>query len=217
MKDPRDYLRHPNGRGQIFDDAEVSISTLLEDSIALDSCQIRDAEVVESVIAENARVFGGKFFRSYAGKNVVVAGNPFVRESIISCRNITGKPSITRSVILGNAEVADEAILIGTTERPLLVKENALVYGNAELRGGFDIYGKMRINSGVWTRPPHYVDLGFCSITESKLGAMIDCRDRTFDYWFKHGPRLAERWGWKKEHIVSALLALRAIKQAQKS
>ena len=211
------WLRHPKGRGQIFDDAEVAISAYL-DGTALDSCQIRDAEIVQSVIAENARVFGGKIFNSYVGKKVVIAGNPYIKDSIITCRNITGRPNITRSVITGNSEVADNALLIGTAERPLVVRDNALVYGNVELVGGFDIYGMMRVNYGRWTRPPHYVDLGFCSITESKLGAMIDCRDRTFDYWFNHGPKLGVRWGWTKEHVASALLALREIKNlAQKS
>jgi hypothetical protein len=214
LRDPKEYLRHTRGRGKILDDAEVHRSAFLgSGSVAAQSAQLRDCSVTgKSYVVENARVFGGRFTNSYIGGDVVVAGDPTVVESTIRGESITGSPYLTNCLMLENAEVCDDAHVIGDSkDEKIVITDSALVYGTALLVGRFEVNGRMRINSGVWRRAPRHIDLGFVSITESKTGAMVDCRDRTLAYWVKFGPKLGERWGWSQSQVAVALIAIKYV------
>lgn len=213
MRDPQAYLRHPRGRGRIFGDAEVHRSAYLsEDSTAANECQLRDCVVKDSsTVGERARIFGGNIIRSMISADVVIAGDPFITESVIRGKSISGKPDLYRVIFYGGAEIAGTPIISGIGRHGILINEHALVYGDAVLEGNFTINGNMRVATGRWERAPRYRDLGFVSVTESKLGAMVDCRDRTESYWTLHGPKLARRWGWSEKQIAETLLAVRYV------
>ena len=201
-------LRHPNGRGKLFDESEVSIrSHLSRDSAAAGQCQIQDSRIQDgSVVAGSARVFGGKFIRTYIGGNIVIAGHPYAEHSILTGSNITGYPSLINAVVKDGAQVSDSAIIIGAgIDHPIVIAGNASIYGTAVLIGGFTVSGQARIESGIWTRAPRYINLGYASVTESKLGAMVECRNRTTAYWNRHGAKLGERMGYTANQIKEIL------------
>lgn len=191
-----EWLRHPYGRGKLLDDSEVSASAYLsKDSIAAENCVIRDATVVNgSRVTGSARVLGGTLITAFVGGNSSVSGKAHIRNAIIK----------------DYAQVYDWAQIIGQSGL-ISIEGAASVYGHAVLEGAFRLYGKMRVNSGIWTRAPRYVDLGFESITESKLGAMVGCRDRTVEYWRRHGHKLAPRWGYSLEQADSMMRAVMAV------
>ena len=170
------YLRHPNGRGRLYDDSDVSKGSYLSiDSIAAGNCVIRGGRVHgRSLITDRALVTGG---------------------------------DISNVIVKDYGQIYDNPILEG----PLVVAGSARVYGDAHLHGSMVLDGKMRVNTGYWTRAPRYVDLGFESVTESKLGAMVGCRDRSVDYWLRHGPKLALRWGMTKEQVKQLIEAVREV------
>lgn len=210
------YLRHPIGRGQLWGDAEVSLSAYLsKDSKAVENSKIRDSEIREgSVISGNARIFGGKVYRSFIGKDTVVCGNPEVRNSVLMCASVTGSPYLLHVVASGISEVSDNVVIAGKSIlEPITLTGAALVYGNTQLRGSFNLHSQMRVSGGTWTRAPHYIDLGYASITESKLGCMVDCRDRTFEYWEKHGGKFGGRFGFSGPEIKEILAAIQEIKR----
>lgn len=204
-------LRHPRGRGRILDDAEVSLSAYLsKDSIAVGNSQVRDARVDDrSTIADNARVFGGRLYHTYAGSNIVVAGNPSISNSILTGRSITGNAYLSFVATKDFSEIADGCTILGRSiTEPIVIEDAACVYGEARLTGHFFVNKKMRICDGVWSRAPRHVDLGYAAVTESALGALVDCRNRTVDYWNEHGPKLAERWGYSSAQIQEMLAAV---------
>jgi hypothetical protein len=208
------YLRHPNGRGKLFDESEVSIrSHLSRDSVAAGQCQIQDSRIQDgSVVAGSARIFGGKFIRTYIGGNIVIAGHPYAEHSILTGSNITGCPSLINAVVKDDAQVSDSAIIIGGgIDRPIIIEDSASIYGTAVLIGGFTVSGQARIESGTWTRAPHYINLGYASVTESKLGAMVECRNRTVDYWNRHGAKLGERMGYTADQIKKMIEAVNSL------
>lgn len=214
MRDPQEYLRHPNGRGRILDDAEVFISAhLSKESTAAQQCQLQDCFVKgKSYVAENARVFGGHINNSYIGGDVVIAGYPSIINSIVRGKSVSGEASLKYCNVFKHGEVSGAAQIIGESiDHTVVITDNALVYGTAMLVGHFEVKGRMRINSGVWKRAPRHVDLGFVAITESKTGALVDCRDRHASYWFKHGPKLGERWGWNSKEIAAAMIAVKFV------
>jgi NDP-sugar pyrophosphorylase family protein len=214
MRDPQEYLRSTRGRGKIFDDAEVHRSAYLgRDAIAAQQAKLRDCSVGgKSYVAENARVFGGQITDSYIGGDVVIAGSPVIVASVIRGESVTGKPNLTHCTTFDNAEVCDDVHIIGESiDKTIVISDSALVYGTTMLVGHFEVKGRTRINSGVWKRPPRHIDLGFVAITESKTGAMVDCRDRSLQYWEQHGAKLGERWGWDQKQIAAALTAVRYV------
>ena len=203
-------LRHVNGRGELRGDSEVNKKTFLSrNSVADGNCKIRDAELYDCVVSGNARVFGGRFHRSAIGKDVVIGGYPTVSDSVLVNSNISGTPVLMNCLLKDFAQVADSVIIGGLSlSEPIIVEETASVYGDAVLMGSFKVGGKMRIASGVWTRAPKYIDLGYTCITESELGAIIDCRDRTLEYWFKYAMKQGLRFGYTESQIHGVLAAL---------
>lgn len=218
MTDPTAYLRHPRGRGKIYDDAEVHMTAYLsKDSFADDESQLRDCQVVDgSAIIHRARIFGGYIVNSIVGRDVVIAGSPLITNSVIFGKSVSGKPDISCVTLHSHAEIAGKPVIYGRG-RGILITDYALVYGDAVLQGQFTVSGKMRIATGTWERAPRYIDLGFVSVTESKLGAMVDCRDRTIDYWFIHGPKFGRRWGWSEQQIAETLLAVKYVSEGDSS
>ncbi len=186
------YLRHPNGKGKLMDDSDVSKSAhLSEDSVAVENAVIRDARVTNSsLVCGNARILGGTVSGSFVGGNA----------------SISGKAYLGGVVARDNAQIYEKPVILGCNL--ITVEGFARVYGDTILEGAFTLSGRMRVNAGHWTRAPRFVDLGFEAVTESKLGAMVGCRDRTVDYWQKHGPRLGERWGLSEEQIEKLLQAV---------
>ncbi len=189
------YLRHTNGRGKLLGDSDVSKSAHLDrTSIASESAVIRDSVVVDgSRIVGEARVLGGSVIHSYVGGKCSVSGDSLVRNAVIT----------------DNAQVYERARVVG--DSLIVVSGSARVYGDAYLKGTFALYGRMRVNTGIWNRAPRFVELGFEAVTESKIGAMVGCRDRTREYWLEHGPKLAVRWGMTSEMIAQLIEAVKEV------
>jgi hypothetical protein len=204
----------------ILDDAEVHHSAFLDKgSIAAQSAQLRDCSVFgKSYVEGNARVFGGQITDSYVSGSVVIAGNPTIVKSIVQGESITGRPHLNHCTMFDKAEVCDDAQILGDSiDKNITITDSALVYGTAVLVGHFEVNGRMRINSGVWRRVPRHIDLGYVSVTESKTGAMVDCRDRSLAYWVKFGPKLGERWGWSQSQIAVALIAIKYVVEGRQN
>jgi len=214
MKDPRNYLRHFNGRGIILGEAEVSKETrLARTAVAKGSSEIRDANIIGyTTIQDNALVLGGTVKDSLIGGSSIISGVPYINNSIINGRMVTGNAILFNAAVTGSAVVADYAVVLGKSlDEPIVITDSARVYGTAKLIGSFTVSGDIRISSGEWNRCPRHLDLGFVSVTESKLGCMVDCCERRVEYWLTHGPKLARRWGWTEREINKALDAVRFV------
>lgn len=206
------WLRHPRGRGKIYQDAEISINSYLsKDSVAAGSCEIQDSYITnKSIIEGNSKVFGGFFRKTYVGGDTIIAGNPIIQQSIITGKSITGTPRLMNCVLKDYGRVSDQVFILGKSiQDPIIVESSASVYGSAQLIGSFRIHGKMRVNSGRWFQAPWYRDLGFTSLTETESGMFIECRNRSVDYWLQHGPSLAQRFSWTSPQIEEVLETLR--------
>ncbi len=209
------YLRHPNGRGKLLDDAEVALSAkLTEVCTAAGNCQLRDCEVLSySVVTGNARVFGGTVVNSYVGGDIVVAGDPGIINSILTNRSVTGRAMLNYVVADRFAEVSDSADIHGLSKSdPIFLTDAALVYGKAKLKGSFILSGQCRVHEGEWFRAPKHVNLGFMGVTECVDGkVLVDCRCRPAEYWIKFGAKLGRRWGWSEQQIAATIQAVRDV------
>ncbi len=214
MKDPRDYLRHPRGRGKLTDDAEVSSKAFLsKTSVVAGKAKVLGGSVYKtSLLTGRATMFDGKVVNSIICGETVLAGNPLIINSVVACRSISGNACVKHAEVLDKADIRDGVLVEGASlSRPIIIKDSALIYGTAILIGQFTVGGMMRLASGIWNRAPRYLDLGFCTMTESTLGCMVGCRDRTLDYWLRHGAKLGQRWGWTDDQIVLALKGVKYV------
>lgn len=197
-------LRHPRGRGRLYDDAEANRGVYLDKtSSASGFAKLRDCELRDTRARERCQIFGGLFRSSEIAGKVLIAGSPTIAESVIACREISGTPVILNSVLLGNAEIWDAPYIEDCT-----IKGDALIYGDAQLRHCLIEAG--RVHEGQWRRPPKYIKLPWADLTECVDGkVLLDCRCRTTDYWLKHGAKLARRWDWSEEMIEITLETIR--------
>lgn len=193
-----EYLRHPNGRGKLYDDAEANRATYIDrTSSASGSAKLRDCELRHnSRAAHCAQIYGGYFERTRIDGRTIVAGKPHVVDSVLDCSEISGSPVIDGVVATGHTEICDAPYLQGS---PLHL-HNATIYGKPVIVGAFTVTG--RVHEGHWTRPPKHIKLPWCDLTECIDGKLLlDCRCRTIDYWLRHGPKLAKRWDWSQDMI----------------
>ncbi len=208
------YLRHPNGRGKLYGDADVSTSAYLSaDSTASASALLRDTHVKNaSRVGGDAKVLGGWLNRCYVVGSALITSRPVLIESIVLGGTICGDAIVKSSLVRDQGHIYDKAVVVGLSmQEPLVVEGSARVYGTARLYGSFALHGRMRVSSGDWERPPRYAELGFESVTESKLGAMVGCRDRTVAYWLRHGPALGRRWGLTELQIKQLTAAVEEV------
>jgi hypothetical protein len=190
--------RHPNGRGFVLDDAEVSRAAhLSRDSAAIERARVRGARLsCHSTAGGDAQVYGGTFTHAHVGSRVVVAGAPEVSNSIIRCASVSGAPVINNSVLEEAVEVWDAPVL----DRVRLTG-GVYVYGTAHL-SGFALGGFARVHEGEWTRPPLSVNLGFCVVTECVEGrVLVDCSCRVLSTWLKHAGAIGARNGMTREQV----------------
>lgn len=205
------YLRHPHGRGKLYDDSDVSLSSYLSaDSIAAENCVLRGADVRDgSRIAGEALLLGGTIRTSFVGGKAVIANSPFITRSVIIGGRVSGDAVLTDVILKDDAEVYDRPTILGASlGEAVVIEGSARVYGTAFLSGAMRLHGRMRLNAGVWSRAPKFVELGFEAVTESDLGAMVGCRDRTRSYWLKHGPAFGKRMGLSPKQIQQLIDAV---------
>jgi hypothetical protein len=137
---------------------------------------------------ESPVVAGGNFEGCIISGGIQIAGRPDALNSVLACKRISGTPTFDGCKLLGKSEVFDSPALVGVT-----LEGCAWVYGDAVLCGDFTVGGLSRVERGYWNRAPRSVDFGNFGVTESKDGALVDCRFRTFDDWLRNGARLAKR------------------------
>ena len=195
-------------RARVSDLAQVRDATLLGLSHATDGARIFGGVHRDSLFQDNVVITGGISDRSTYTGSVLVTGTPFIEESLIACKSVSGRARVHQSQLFDAVEIADDA-----EARNVTLGGNACVYGNARLEGPWtDLESFARIHEGTWTRPPHYVDLGFTVVTECVEGRiLIGCRCRSLDYWKQHGTHFAQRMGWTDKQITEALSALDAL------
>lgn len=194
-----EYLRHPNGRGKLFDDAEANRATYIDRaSSASGSAKLRDCTLLESHVKDTAQVYGGIYHRTAIQGHTVCAGKLETYNSTLDCSEVSGKPSIMACRLLGVTEVCDCPLLVGITA------QDAVIYGSPKLIGNFTVTG--RVHEGTWRRAPKHVKLQWCELTECVDGKLLlDCRCRPIGYWLRHGAKLARRWDWSEDMIAVTL------------
>lgn len=195
-----DYLRHPNGRGKLFDDAEANRGTYIDrTSSASGSAKLRDCILVDYSVAEGeCQIYGGKLDNSLVRGSTIIAGHPLIRDCIVDCNEVSGSPVITLSDLTGHTEVCDSPIIRGSG------LHDAIVYGSPRIDGARFVTG--RIHEGHWTRAPKHIKLPWCELTECIDGKLLlDCRCRPVAYWLRHGAKLARRWEWGEDMITVTL------------
>jgi len=102
-----------------------------------------------------------------------------------------------------------------TVEQPENIKENARVFGNAQVCdgarvfgdarvfGNAQVFGDARVCDGAWGRSPLFIVGSRFSLTNAKPGYLqIGCQCLTFSDWRKLGPRLAEENDFTPEEIA---------------
>jgi hypothetical protein len=195
-----EYLRHPNGRGKLYGDAEANLATFIDKtSSASGSAKLRDCVLFDAQASSNAQVYGGHYWLSTIGGETVCAGRPTVRNSILICSEVSGRPALNRVHAVGTTEICDNPVLIGTDD-DYLVLSNAIIYGNPVIQGAFTVTG--RVHEGVWTRPPKHIKLPWCDLSECVNGKMLlDCYCRPVEWWLRFGPRIAKKWDWNQDQI----------------
>jgi len=203
------YLRHPSGRGKLFDDAEANRGTYLDKtSSAVGMAKLRDCELrLGSQARGECQVYGGRFYDSEIGGSTIVAGSPHVLNSILHCSEVSGTPRISYAYLVGGTEVCDSPHIVGTA-RSRIILDDAIVYGSPKICGSFTVRG--RVHEGTWTRPPKHIKLPWCDLTECLDGKLLlDCRCRTIEYWLRHGPKLGKRFDWSHDMIDVTLETIR--------
>lgn len=204
-------LRHKKGRGRLCDDAECNSAVYLSvDSVAAQSAKLRDCRLEDSRADGNCQIYGGMITASHITGRTIVAGNPNIVHSFVICSEVSGHPTIIDAHLTGTTEVCDSPFLRGKPGEPLTLKD-AVVYGSPTVEGCFTVTG--RVHEGRWTRAPGYKKLPWCDVTECVDGkVLLDCRCRSIEYWFNHGPKLAARWGWSDEMIKETLDVIESFK-----
>jgi len=198
------YLRHPNGRGKLFDDAEANRGVYLDKtSSAVGMAKLRDCRLTgNSEARDECQVYGGFFHASIIAGKTIVAGHPKVVGSALRCSEVSGSPVIRYSFLQGSTEVCD----FPDIKRSRLT--DCIVYGNPVISDVIATGG--RIHEGIWFRPPKHIKLPWCELTECIDGKVIlDCRCRTIDYWLRHGPKLGKRFDWSHDMIDVTLETIR--------
>lgn len=222
----KDYLRHNRGRGLIRDDAQVGMGAYISrDSEVRGRAVVRDARLEgRCTVEDGAVILGGYFFNTYVGAgmwkdgpsptvanghfencyltgDLTVAGRPNATNSMLACKRISGRPVIDRCQLLDAVEVFDSPTL-----EDVVARRSAWLYGDCVLRGPFEVSGLTRINRGLWERPPRAVSFGGVDLTEAPGGAMLDCRYGTFNYWARHGRKLAKKRAGVIGHLPDELI-----------
>lgn len=198
------YLRHPNGRGKLFDDAEANLATRISrDSSASGQSKLRDCWLAEGSHAkDHCQIYGGQYCSTEIRGKTICAGSPNVTGSLLDCWEVSGNVHIVGASLLGSTEVCDNAWIQDATLR------DAIVYGDVRIAGKKEFTG--RIHEGLWLWPPKHIKLPWCDLSECIDGKVIlDCRCRHYDYWMRHGAKLARRWGWEKDMIEMTLDTIR--------
>lgn len=207
-----DYLRHPNGRGKLYGDAEANRATFIDKTSSVSgSAKLRDCRLEQGSLAKGkCQVYGGDYLRTIIAGQTICAGDPVAISSILDCSEVSGKPWLHTVVALSGTEICDSPRLEGAVLAPLVLQD-ATVYGSAEIRGAFIVTG--RVHEGVWTRAPKHVKLPWCDLSEcvvknGEQQVLLDCRCRSVSYWTKHGPKLARHWGWSQDQIDVTLATI---------
>jgi carbonic anhydrase/acetyltransferase-like protein (isoleucine patch superfamily) len=213
-------LVHPFGGGVVEGDAEVSLAAYVGPYAAVrGNAEVYAGAFLEGledypcVVQDRARVFGGHVVASTVGRRVVLAEQPRIEHSIVTCRSVSGQPLISSSYLRGkHVRVCDKAKI----HRAILDGE-VYVFWNAVLVGRDDeppiaFDGPLRIHTGVWTRAPHWVPLEAPTaklVQECAEGQVhVGCVCNTIPYFLENGELMAKDWGWSEEPIerVRAIL-----------
>jgi hypothetical protein len=224
-------LKHPNGRGRLEGDAQVSRDCRIgRDCVVRGSAVVRDGAVLEGrcIVEGDSVVLSGYYLDTYIGPGpfvsasgppspfvagghfencrimagVQIAGRPNVTGSVLACKRISGEPVIDNCRLLGQAEVFDSPTLEGVE-----LNGSAWVYGSAVLKGPLTLDKMARVERGYWDRAPKSSDFGYVSMTESKGGCLIDCRYRSFSDWLKNAARIARRRAFVVGSLNDELIA----------
>lgn len=201
-----DYLRHPNGRGKLFDDAEANRATFIDrTSSASGSAKLRDCNLYSSsLVSDSAQVYGGEFHSSHVAGTTIVAGSPFVSSSLLRCSEVSGGPTLDHVIAYGITEICDRPQIRNVTLM------DAIVYGNPTIEGGSNVTLTGRIHEGHWTRAPKHVKLGWCDLSECVDGKMLlNCYCRPVEWFLRFGRRLAAKWDWSEDMIEITLATIR--------
>lgn len=198
------YLRHPRGRGKLFGDAEANRSTYIDKtSSAAGSAKLRDCKILDgSTATDTCQIYGGTYRGSIIKGRTICAGEPLVNNSTLDCLEVSGRPTIWNSDILGTTEICDTPVING------IIAQDAVIYGSPLLLGTFTVTG--RVHEGTWTRPSKHIKLPWCDLSECIDGkVLLDCRCRTVDYWLRHGAKLAQRRDWSEDMVSVTLDTIR--------
>lgn len=166
---------------------------------------VRDARLFNASRAGGlARILGGSFDHSAIVGETVVGGFPTVKNSILDCHTISGRPTITNSRILDLVEIWDTPVIEG-----IIARDAVAIYGTARCVGPWTVGGRARIHEGTWTRPPRTLDLEFCYLTECRDDRiLIDCRCRPRNWWIEHGHAYGHKNGWPAPFLEQAMRAI---------
>lgn len=198
------YLRHPNGRGKLFDDAEANRATYIDKtSSASGFAKLRDCKLLDgSTAANTCQIYGGTYRRSIIKGRTICAGDPLVNNSTLDCLEVSGRPTIWNSAIFGTTEICGTPVTNG------IVAQDAVIYGSPSLLGSFTITG--RVHEGTWTRAPKHIKLPWCDLSECVDGKiLLNCYCRSMGWWLRFGPKVAKKWDWAEDMISVTLDTIR--------
>lgn len=190
------YLRHPNGRGKLFDDAEANRATYIDrTSGASGFAKLRDCKLLDvSSATDTCQIYGGTYRGSIIKGRTICAGDPLVNNSTLDCLEVSGRPTIWNSDILGTTEICDRSVTNG------IVAQDAIIYGHPSLLGTFTVTG--RVHEGTWTRAPKHIKLPWCELSECVDGKMLlNCYCRPIVWWLRFGPKVAAKWSWSQDMV----------------
>jgi hypothetical protein len=206
------YLRHANGGGKKFDEAEADPGTFLSRSSSISG----ESDLFEAVVdnTEEDKIVDSFIHQAQiinsSVLSTIVAGKVRVENCLVACKSITGHVRATNSILQG------ETRLFGSAESHNSAFQNLSVGGTAKIvdwnklfktngTGPHIFDGQFgRITSGTWTRPPRIIrfeDLEV-TVTESTEGrAFVGCIEKPMKRWIQGGHSYGAARGWSPEQV----------------
>lgn len=199
------YERNKLGGGKIFgEDAFVCKTSHLDRmSFAADQADIWASEVHHSKIFGDSKIRASvieDFSEIGSSRLPVEITQSHIVHSIIRGGGVAGAYVID-SKITGRAQIRGDITQGGVKIIDSRIKGYAIVEGTAIVKG-ITLEKRMRINAGVWLRPPRYYDLiepELCDIgiTEGTDGtAAVGCTFKPMTTWIKKRKLWVAAGGW---------------------
>lgn len=192
------YLTHRNGRGKLFDQAEVcDLSFIDQKSEVHDTAEIYNSKLTNCIVRGNAFIANAELEDCYVEGKTRIVDSTVIASSLYDTATIVNRANVLGSTLQGSTKIYNTVRVEHSALR------DVSVYGDTYLKE-IVLDGLYRIGTGFWTRSPlyhrfHELEI---SLTESTNDFVyIGCERKPMKAWIRHGPRLCRHFGWPLAYV----------------